>query len=119
MADDEDIDEEDPDEDDDSEQEDPGDDEETGEEDVTAPSFTFFEMRPRPNQTRFIAAVDEPASLLICMQGAPCAFSAESTRHSLRLDAWSPTYSLWLTDAAGNTLERIDAQTRRLPRNRP
>ena len=99
--------------------EDPGEDGDTGgedpDEDITPPEFIFFEMRPHPSQTNFIVAVNEPASLLICMDGAPCAFSAEATQHNMRVDTWSPTYSLWLTDAAGNVLERIEAQTRRPP----
>jgi hypothetical protein len=121
MADDEDTGEDGPGEDEDTGEDDPGEDEDTGgedpSEDVTPPELTFLEVRPRPNQTHFIAAVDEPATLLICMQGAPCAFSAESTRHNVRVDTWSATHSLWLTDAAGNTLERIEVPTRRPPRN--
>jgi serine protease len=92
-------------------------DEDTGGEDVTPPSLDFFEMRPRPDRTRFIVAADEPATLLVCMDGAPCAFSPEGMRHDVYIDTWSQTYSLWLTDAAGNALERIEAPTRRRPRN--
>lgn len=97
--------------------EDPDSDDGTSEEDVTPPAITFFKVRSRPHQTRFTLATDEPASLLICMDGAPCAFSAEATEHSLRIGTWSPTHSMWLTDSAGNTLERLEVPTRRPPRN--
>ena len=114
--------EEEPEEDDDPSEdpeEEPGEDPDDG--DTTAPELEFFEMLPRPTHTRFVLAVNEPATLLICMHGAPCKTSAESKRHNLRIETWSPTYSMWLTDAAGNVLEHLEAATREPPppRSRP
>lgn len=99
------------------ESEDPGDDE-AG--DTTAPEVVHFRMKPHKLSTQFMVAASEPAELTICMNGAPCVSSALAVYHQIRIETWSPTYSMWLTDAAGNTLEVLEERSLvpRLP-NRP
>ncbi len=89
----------------------PGDDEPDESGDVTAPALEHFRMKPRPMHTRFLVAASEPAELTICMHGASCVTSEIARHHKVLLETWSPTYSLWLTDAAGNTLEVLEEES--------
>jgi serine protease len=93
------------------EQEEPG--------DTTPPEIDLLKVLPRPMHTRFIVASKEPAELTVCMHGAPCVTSAIAEHHKILVETWSPTYSLWLTDAAGNTTEIIEAETRQPLSERP
>ena len=89
--------------------EDPGEDPTTG--DTTAPELKWLRVKAFPNWTRFVVKADESATLTVCLGAMGCRTRDANTQHTVTLPGWSPTYSLWLTDEAGNITERLDQNT--------